>query len=66
MPSLIIDVRPGEQLTIVDSGDKRLAATVQLVKKSGQLVRLRVTAPAEIRIEKQADQFFNHVPSMAT
>ena len=65
MPSLIIDVRPGEQLTLQGGGEQRLAATVQLVKKSGQLVRLRVTAPQEVRIEKKAEPLA-HVPSMAT
>jgi len=66
MPSLILDIKPGERLALTGAG--QLATVVELVKKSGQLVRLRVTAPAEVRIEKQAmqtGQVAGHVPSMA-
>lgn len=66
MPSLILDIKPGERLALTGAG--QLATVVELVKKSGQLVRLRVTAPAEVRIEKQAQQsgrVVGHVPSMA-
>lgn len=47
--SLIVDVRPGERLSI-SSGDD---VQVELVKKSGQLARLRVTASRDVRIEKK-------------
>lgn len=62
MPSLIIDVRPGERLTFAE-GNVELAG-VELVHKSGQLVRLRVEAPRAVRIEKRASD--SDVPSMAT
>lgn len=63
MPSLIIDVRPGERLTFA-AGDQALAA-VELVHKSGQLVRLRVEAPRSVRIEKRNGEA-EAVPSMAS
>lgn len=66
MPSLILDIKPGERLALTGPG--QLATVVELVKKSGQLVRLRVTAPSEVRIEKQAQRIehvIGHVPSMA-
>lgn len=44
--SLIVDVRPGETLRISGS------AAVELVHKSGQLVRLRVTAPLDVVVSK--------------
>jgi hypothetical protein len=63
MPSLILDIKPGEKLALTSAS--QMATVVELVKKSGQLVRLRVTAPSEVRIEKQATQMGIHVPSMA-
>ena len=63
MPSLILDIKPGERLALTSAGQS--GTLVELVKKSGQLVRLRVTAPADVRIEKQAPRIGNHVPSMA-
>ncbi len=60
LSSLIIDVRPGERLDL--SG----IVTVELVQKSGQLARLRVTAPREVSIEKKpAKDDEKDVPSMA-
>lgn len=47
--SLVIDVRPGERL---DLGG---IVQVELVQKSGQLARLRVTAPRDITIQKKGD-----------
>lgn len=44
--SLIVDVRPGERLNL--SG----AASVELVHKSGQLVRLRIIAPIDVTFDK--------------
>lgn len=58
--SLIIDVRPGERLDL--SG----IVQVELVQKSGQLARLRVTAPREVKIEKKgAERDAKPVASMA-
>lgn len=60
LSSLIVDVRPGERLAL--SGQ----ATVELVHKSGQLVRLRVTAARDVQITKDHPQKdANAVPSMA-
>lgn len=57
--SLVIDVRPGERLVVA-------SVTVELVQKSGQLARLRVTAPRDVKIErKQAVRDAHVVPSMA-
>ncbi len=59
--SLIIDLRLGECLAMSDG------VTVELVHKSGQLARLRVTAPREVRIERLSEQQARTaVPSMAT
>lgn len=46
--SLVLDVRPGESLSIGEDGGVR----VQLIQKSGQLARLRVTAPRDVPIQK--------------
>ena len=59
LSSLIIDVRPGETLAL--SG----IVTVELIQKSGQLARLRVTAPREVKIEKRAAGEVDSAPSMA-
>ncbi len=58
LSSLIIDVRPGERLALSD------VVTVELVQKSGQLARLRVTAPRDVKIEKQPCREADGVPSM--
>jgi sRNA-binding carbon storage regulator CsrA len=55
---LIVDVRPGEVLCT------SLGVSIELVQKSGQLARLRVTAPRDVKIEKQGTPN-NHVASMA-
>ena len=47
--NLIVDVRPGDRLTIAAGQD----ISVELVRKSGQLARLRVTAPKDVKIEKK-------------
>lgn len=49
LSSLIIDVRPGERLAISGS------VTVELLHKSGQLARLRVTAPPDVIISKETE-----------
>lgn len=46
--SLIVDVRHGEALKISGS------ASIELVHKSGQLVRLRVTAPLDVVVSKNS------------
>lgn len=60
LPSLSIDLRVGERIDL--SG----CASVELVRKSGQLARLRVTAPREVRIEKVGAESSESVPSMET
>lgn len=61
LSSLIIDVRPGERLAVSGS------VTVELLHKSGQLARLRVTAPRDVRIAKESpSREPDIVPSMAT
>lgn len=54
--SLTIDVRPGETLSI-SSGE---SVSIELVHKSGQLARLRVTAPKEVKIEKDGHSRNKH------
>jgi sRNA-binding carbon storage regulator CsrA len=49
LSTLIVDVRPGERLSI-SSGSE---VSIELVKKSGQLARLRVSAPRDVKIERQ-------------
>ena len=46
--SLTIDVRPGESLRFTPGAE----VSIELVQKSGQLARLRVTAPRDVKIEK--------------
>jgi sRNA-binding carbon storage regulator CsrA len=52
MPSAIsqltIDVRPGEHLLL---DGRRIV--VELLDKSGKLARLRVTAPRDVKIERE-------------
>jgi hypothetical protein len=48
--SMIVDVRPGESLELQGG-----LVTVELLHKSGQLARLRVTAPPEVSIRKQTE-----------
>lgn len=45
--SLVIDVRPGESIDLAG------IVQVELVQKSGQLARLRVTAPQDVKIQKK-------------
>jgi hypothetical protein len=70
MPSLMMDVRPGEKVVIsLGGGLSEAVAVVELVEKqkSGQqLVRLRVTAPPVVQIEKSHIDVANQaVPSVA-
>ena len=44
--SLTVDVRPGEGLTL-SSG-----VAIELIKKSGRLARLRITASRDAKIDK--------------
>lgn len=45
---LTIDVRPGEHLLL---DGRRIV--VELLDKSGKLARLRVTAPRDVKIERE-------------
>lgn len=45
--TLIVDIRPGDRLSIAGQ-----EVSIELLKKSGQLARLRVTAPIETKIDK--------------
>ena len=45
---LILDVRPGEHISLDGARIK-----VELVRKSGQIARLRVTAPRDVAIKKE-------------
>ncbi len=57
--SLVMDLQPGEAMQLA-------GATVQLVHKSGRAARLRITAPAELKIEKRREgELADHVPRMA-
>lgn len=64
LSSLIIDVRPGERLAM--SG----CVTIEVLKKSGRISRLRVTAPRDVRITKDPPEKRSEpsglVASMAT
>ena len=44
---MVIDVRPGEHVLLDGS-----RIVVELLKKSGKLARLRVTAPSNVKIER--------------
>lgn len=46
---LVLDMRPGECLSLDGARIK-----VELLHKSGQLARLRVVAPRDVTIEKEA------------
>jgi sRNA-binding carbon storage regulator CsrA len=48
MTSLVVDMRPGERLTLSK------LVTVELVQKSGRSARLRVVAPREVEIKKES------------
>lgn len=49
MSSLIVDVKPGERISF--PGADRVS--VEFVHKSGKSARLRVTAPREVKIERE-------------
>jgi hypothetical protein len=54
--SLTIDVRPGEKLNISSGAE----ISVELLQKSGQLARLRITASRDVKIEKGNDGRTKH------
>lgn len=56
---MILEIRTGESVRISDS------VVVQLLHKSGNHARLRVTAPKDMSIKKQASTP-DGVPSMPT
>jgi sRNA-binding carbon storage regulator CsrA len=47
--NMVIDLRPGEHVLL---DGRRIV--VELLKKSGKLARLRVTAPSSVKIEREA------------
>lgn len=47
--SLILEVRPGESVSIAGQ-----CVTIELVQKSGQVARLKVTAPRDMKISKDS------------
>lgn len=60
LSTVSMDVRVGECL------DMHGIVKIELVQKSGQFARLRVTAPRDVRIErKPANKSPSFVPSMA-
>lgn len=48
--SLIIDVVPGDRISISSSE----SVMVELVQKSGQRARLRITAPRDVKIGRES------------
>lgn len=48
--SLIVDVVPGDRLSISSSE----SVIVELVQKSGQRARLRITAPRDVKITRES------------
>lgn len=46
--NMVIDLRPGEHVLL---DGRRIV--VELLKKSGKLARLRVTAPSDVKIERE-------------
>lgn len=57
---LVLDMRPGENLCLDGTRIR-----IELLHKSGQLARLRVVAPDDVKIEKQAAGMPQAVPSLA-
>jgi hypothetical protein len=64
---MMMDVRPGERLVLSLGLGVEAVALVELAQKqkSGQQVRLRVTAPAQVRIEKASADVAHVEPSVA-
>lgn len=56
-PGMVIDLRLGERLALSLGGDAGERAgqqvTVEAEHKTGSIVRLRVVAPAEVRIRRE-------------
>lgn len=59
-PGLVLDMRPGDSLNL--DGER---IKVELLHKSGQLARLRVLAPPDVKIEKARADTSAVVPSLA-
>lgn len=70
MPSLMMDVRLGERVVFsLGNGASEAVAVIELAQKqkSGQQVRLRVTALPAVQIEKShIEAATQAVPSVAT
>lgn len=58
--SLILDIKPGDRVSIGGN-----LVTIELLQKSGQLARLKVTAPADVSIKKDAAALRGFVARMA-
>jgi sRNA-binding carbon storage regulator CsrA len=54
--SLTVDVRMGERLCLSSAAE----VSIELIRKSGQLARLRFTAPREVKIEKKVPYCQQH------
>ena len=53
-PGMVIDLRLGERLALSLGGDAGgQQVTVEAEHKTGSIVRLRVVAPAEVRIRRE-------------
>ena len=48
--SLTIDLVPGDRLLFSESA----SVVIELVQKSGQRARLRITAPRDVKIERES------------
>lgn len=57
--SVILDIRAGESIRVSD------LVVVQLLHKSGNQSRLRITASRDLEIKKQESKLIDVVPSMA-
>lgn len=55
-----IDVKPGDRILIGGH-----LVTIEFVKKSGQLARLRIGAPPQVPVKKELHDVFGAVARMA-
>jgi sRNA-binding carbon storage regulator CsrA len=56
---LVLDIKLGDRVLIGGN-----LVTIELLQKSGQLARLKVTAPAEVSVKKDAIASRGFVPRM--
>lgn len=57
--SVILEIKPGESIRVSDD------VTIQLLQKSGNFSRLRITAPHDMSIKKRPGECADVVTSMA-